>query len=182
MKILLHICCGPCSIAPIQQLREQGHQLQGYYFNPNIHPYKEFRRRLETLQEYATSIDLPLLVDDRYLLEDFLQRAMQPGCDRCENCYEMRFFEAALQAKSLQCEAFSTTLLVSPYQKHDLIRQTGERIGTAIGIPFFYEDFRPGWQAGVAISRQREMYRQPYCGCIFSEKERYCKQKKSADS
>ena len=102
MKVFLHICCGPCSIAPIQQLREQGHQLQGYFFNPNIHPYKEFKRRLETLQEYATAINLPLLVDERYLLEEFLQRAMQLGCDRCENCYELRFIQAALQAKALQ--------------------------------------------------------------------------------
>ena len=182
MKVFLHICCGPCSIAPIQQLREQGHQLQGYFFNPNIHPYKEFKRRLETLQEYATAINLPLLVDERYLLEEFLQRAMQLGCDRCENCYELRFIQAALQAKALQYEAFTTTLLVSPYQKHDLIRQVGERIAEATGVPFLYQDFRPGWQEGVEISRQREMYRQPYCGCIFSEKERYYKIKKLAES
>ena len=179
MKVLLHICCGPCSIAPVQQLREQGYQLQGYYFNPNIHPYKEFQRRLETLQEYADSIDLPLMTDDRYLLEEFLQRVMQSDRDRCENCYEMRFIEAAFQAKSMQCEAFTTTLLVSPYQKHDLIRQVGERIGAEAGIPFLYEDFRPGWKTGVEVSHQREMYRQPYCGCIFSEKERYYKLKKS---
>jgi predicted adenine nucleotide alpha hydrolase (AANH) superfamily ATPase len=177
MKVLLHICCGPCSIAPVQQLRDQGHQLQGYFFNPNIHPYKEFRRRLDTLQEYAAAIELPLLVDDRYLLEEFLQRTMQLGCDRCENCYEMRFLQAALQAKNLQCEAFTTTLLVSPYQKHDLIRQVGERVAEVAGIPFLYQDFRSGWKAGVDISRQREMYRQPYCGCIFSEKERYYKAK-----
>ena len=182
MKVFLHICCGPCSIAPIQQLREQGHQLQGYFFNPNIHPYKEFKRRLETLQEYATAINLPLLVDERYLLEEFLQRAMQLGCDRCENCYELRFIQAALQAKALQYEAFTTTLLVSPYQKHDLIRQVGERIAEATGVPFLYQDFRPGWQEGVEISRQREMYRQPYCGCIFSEKERYYKIKKQAEN
>lgn len=178
MNVLLHICCGPCSIAPIQQLLEQGHQVQGYFFNPNIHPYKEFKRRLDTLQEYAASIELSLNVDDRYLLEVFLQRAMQPDCDRCAQCYEMRFLQAANAAKILECEAFSTTLLVSPYQKHELIRQVGERVAEQTGVRFLYEDFRTGWKAAVEISRQREMYRQPYCGCIFSEKERYCKQKK----
>ena len=177
MNVLLHICCGPCSIAPIQQLREQGHQLQGYFFNPNIHPYKEFKRRLETLQEYAAAIELPLIVDQRYLLEEFLQRALQTGCDRCEQCYEMRFLQTAITAKELRCEAFSTTLLVSPYQKHELIREVGERVAEQTGLHFLYEDFRPGWKAAVEISRQREMYRQPYCGCIFSEKERYCKAK-----
>ena len=72
--------------------------------------------------------------------------------------------------------AFTTTLLVSPYQKHDLIREVGERVAKETGIPFYYVDFRPGWHEGVRISRERQMYRQPYCGCIFSEKERYCKQ------
>ena len=89
----------------------------------------------------------------------------------------MRFLQAANAAKILECEAFSTTLLVSPYQKHELIRQVGERVAEQTGVRFLYEDFRTGWKAAVEISRQREMYRQPYCGCIFSEKERYCKAK-----
>ena len=175
MDILLHICCGPCSISPITQLREMGYQLQGYFFNPNIHPYKEFERRLDTLKEYAASIELPLTIDGRYLLEEFLADAMRTDRIRCEGCYEMRFREAARQAKQLGCEAFTTTLLVSPYQKHDLIRLVGERIGVEEEISFYYVDFRAGWQEGVKVSRERMMYRQPYCGCIFSEKERYCK-------
>jgi hypothetical protein len=177
MKLLLHICCGPCSISPVAQLREMGHELQGYFFNPNIHPYKEFERRLDTLKEYATAIDLPLTVDGRYLLEDFLAEAMRIDRIRCEGCYEMRFRMAATAARQLACDAFTTTLLVSPYQKHDLIREVGERVAKETGIPFYYVDFRPGWHEGVRISRERQMYRQPYCGCIFSEKERYCKQK-----
>jgi len=177
MKLLLHICCGPCSISPIAQLREMGHELQGYFFNPNIHPFKEFERRLDTLKEYAAAVELPLIVDDRYLLEEFLTEAMRTDRIRCEGCYEMRFHLAARQAKQLGCDAFTTTLLVSPYQKHDLIRQVAERVGAEEGVDFFYMDFRPGWQEGVKISRERLMYRQPYCGCIFSEKERYCKEK-----
>ena len=177
MKLLLHICCGPCSISPIAQLREMGHELQGFFFNPNIHPYKEFERRLDTLKEYATAIDLPLTIDGRYLLEDFLAEAMRFDRIRCEGCYEMRFHIAAAAAKQQECDAFTTTLLVSPYQKHDLIREVGERVAKETGIPFYYVDFRPGWHEGVRISRERQMYRQPYCGCIFSEQERYCKPK-----
>ena len=175
MKILLHICCGPCSIFPVARLREQGHDLQGHFFNPNIHPYKEFVRRLDTLKTYAADIELPLLVDDRYLLEEFLSLVVRSDRLRCEECYDMRLHETARQARLLGAEAFSTTLLVSPYQKHELIRKAGESAAAESGVDFFYEDFRPGWQSGVAISREREMYRQPYCGCIFSEKERYCK-------
>lgn len=175
MKILLHICCGPCSIFPILRLRELGHEAQGHFFNPNIHPYKEFIRRLDTLEVYAAGVNLPLQVDRRYLLEDFLTQVMRSERLRCEECYEMRLRETARQAGLLGADAFSTTLLVSPYQKHDLIRKTGEIVGKETGVKFFYEDFRPGWQSGVEISRKLEMYRQPYCGCIFSEKERYCK-------
>jgi hypothetical protein len=176
MKILLHICCGPCSISPIAQLREAGHELQGYFFNPNIHPYKEFGRRLETLQEYAVSIELPLEIDERYLLEEFLLAALATDRIRCQSCYEMRLRQAAKVALSMDCDAFTTTLLVSPYQKHELIAQVAERVAAEAGIDFFYQDFRPGWQTGVKISRERLMYRQPYCGCIFSEKERYYKE------
>jgi len=121
-----------------------GAPARGYFFNPNIHPYKEFERRLDTLKEYAASIELPLSVDGRYLLEDFLTEAMRSDRIRCEGCYEMRFREAARQAKQMGCEAFTTTLLVSPYQKHDLIRQVGERIGAEEGISFYYVDFRGG--------------------------------------
>ena len=177
MKLLLHICCGPCSIVPVERLRASGHEVEGYFFNPNIHPFKEFERRLDTLKEYAASISLPLTVDDRYLLEEFLVEAARTDRTRCEGCYEMRFRQAARQAKLLGCEGFTTTLLVSPYQKHELICQVAEKIGNEEGIDFFYEDFRPGWQDGVKTSRELAMYRQPYCGCIFSEKERYYKSK-----
>lgn len=175
MKILVHICCGPCSIFPVARLREQGHELQGYFFNPNIHPYKEFCRRLDTLKEYAADIGLSLQVDKRYLLEDFLTRVIRSERLRCEECYELRLRETALQARLLGVDAFTTTLLVSPYQKHELIRNAGEAAAVETGVAFHYEDYRPGWQSGVTVSREREMYRQPYCGCIFSEKDRYCK-------
>jgi epoxyqueuosine reductase len=176
MKLLLHICCGPCSIYPVQSLRNQGFDIQGFFFNPNIHPYKEFQRRLETLQAYAAEIGLSLQVDARYLLEEFLAEAMRSDQARCGSCYFMRLRRTAQEALRCGMDAFSTTLLVSPYQDQERIRRVGEAVAVEVGIPFHYEDFRSGWSGAVQESRERSMYRQPYCGCIFSEKERYCKE------
>jgi predicted adenine nucleotide alpha hydrolase (AANH) superfamily ATPase len=178
MRVLLHTCCGPCSIAPLKFLREHGHEVTGYFYNPNIHPYKEFQRRLETLRTYCSAENLPLIVDDEYALEEFLRHIVPQEQVRCQACYELRLRNVAKKAKSEGFDAFSTTLLVSPYQRHELIRQVGERVGAEEGIPFLYMDYRPGWHDAVQESRGREMYRQPYCGCIYSEKDRYYKPRK----
>ncbi|WP_026176901.1 epoxyqueuosine reductase QueH [Desulfurispora thermophila] len=173
MRILLHICCAPCAIWPVDKMRQDGHELQGFFYNPNIHPYTEFKRRRDTLQDYARSIELPVIFDGRYQLEDFLQAVVHREQNRCLYCYAMRLKAAAAVARRGRFEAFTSTLLVSPWQKHDLIRQLGEEIGRATGVPFYYEDWRPGYKQATAVSRQLNLYRQPYCGCIYSEKERY---------
>lgn len=178
MNLFLHMCCGPCSVYPVDALREQGHQLTGWFYNPNIHPYKEFRRRLDTAVDYARRVDLSLLVKDDYPLEDFLTRALTAPQGRCSVCYRLRLDEAARTAKAGGFDAFTTTLLVSPYQKHELIKLAAGEAAAAFDIPFFYQDFRPGWKQGVAKSIAMELYRQPYCGCIFSERDRYWKPKK----
>lgn len=184
MKVLLHICCGPCSIYPIKFLREmdkhidKAEDVTGYFYNPNIHPYKEFKHRLNTARDYMKQIGLEFIVDDTYDLRLFLTGALAAQPSRCHFCYEMRLRKAAQEAKERGFDAFTTTLLVSPYQKHELIKEIGERIAQEIGIDFYYIDFRPGWEEGVTISKELELYRQPYCGCIFSEQERYQKRKK----
>jgi predicted adenine nucleotide alpha hydrolase (AANH) superfamily ATPase len=178
MKVLLHMCCGPCSIAPVKFLRERSLEIQGYFYNPNIHPFKEFQRRLDTLRQYTQAEQIPLIVDDDYELEKFLQRVVYRETARCRYCYEMRLKSAARKAKEVGADAFSTTLLVSPYQDHEQIKDIGEKVGVEEEIPFYYADYRPGWQEAVRESRCREMYRQPYCGCIYSEKDRYCKPRK----
>lgn len=178
MRLLLHICCGPCAAYPVKHLNDQGYDITGYFYNPNIHPYKEFTRRLDTLKDFAQRSNLPIIIDDSYTLEEFLANALNADKGRCQMCYELRLKKAAQIAKINNYDAFTTTLLVSPYQKHDIIREIGERIAKEVGIKFFYSDFRIGWKEGVAISKEMELYRQPYCGCIFSEKERYYKPKK----
>ena len=117
MKILLHICCAPCSIYPVETLRQTGHDLRGYFYNPNIHPYREFEKRLSTLKAYASKIELPLIIDDQYELQEFLRSIVFRETERCRICYYLRLRKTAQIAKHGKFDAFSTTLLVSPFQK-----------------------------------------------------------------
>jgi len=172
-KILMHICCAPCSIYPLKELREQGVDVYGYFFNPNIHPFTEFMRRLATLKDYAQFVALPLDVDTAYDLAAFLRGALDYGKDRCRFCYRMRLEKTFKKAIEHKADAITTTLLYSKYQRHDDIRDIGEELSAEHGIPFLYQDFRVGWKEGVQTSKALNMYRQQYCGCIFSEKERY---------
>ena len=175
MKLFLHICCAPCSIYPIRVLREKNHDITGFFYNNNIHPFKEYQKRQETLSQYSRQIDLPVIFSETYDMEDFLRAVAFRESERCRFCYFDRLRAAARMAKTSGFDAFSSTLLYSKYQKHELIQAIGESVGHEVGLPFFYNDFRNGWQEGVQESRKMGMYRQPYCGCIYSEKERYCR-------
>jgi epoxyqueuosine reductase len=175
VKILMHICCAPCTIYPLKILREEGAEVGGLYYNPNIHPYQEYRRRFETLEDYAGQRGLEIIREEAYPIEEFLRRVAFRETERCRCCYEMRLDRAARIARRDGFDAFTTTLLYSRFQKHDLIRQIGEGVSAKLGIPFLYRDFREGWSEGVRISRELGMYRQNYCGCLYSEKERFCR-------
>lgn len=175
MKLLLHTCCAPCSIYPLQRLKEKDFAVTAYFYNPNIHPYKEFKKRLATLREYLLGEKVPLIVNKEYELEEFLQGQLTAPNSRCHYCYETRFRTAAIFAKENNFTAFSTTLLVSPFQNHELIKNIATKVSEAIGIEFYYEDFRNGFETSTTISKEREMYRQNYCGCIFSERDRFKK-------
>jgi predicted adenine nucleotide alpha hydrolase (AANH) superfamily ATPase len=178
LKILLHICCANCAIYPLQRMEEKGEEVVGYFFNPNIHPYQEYQKRLDALNKYSEEVGLKVIRRDEYLLEEFLRNVSHRVEERCQYCYSVRLEATAREAKKNQFDQFSTTLLQSAHQNHALIKETGERIAQEIGIPFYYEDFRPGWRKGVDVSKAMGLYRQQYCGCIYSEKERYVKQKK----
>ncbi len=175
MKLLVHMCCGPCTTYPASVLKDEGITLQGFFFNPNIHPFKEFRRRLETLDDLAKKTGLAVEFDNRYGLRDYLRAVVFKEDQRCAICYAMRLEAAAIYAKETGADAFTSTLLYSRYQKHDLIRRTGEEMAQRHNIPFYYRDFRDGWQTGIDLALGLELYRQPYCGCIYSEQERYDK-------
>ncbi len=172
-RLLLHICCAPCAIYPVETLRAEGVELMGYFYPHNIHPYTECLRRRETLEGYAEAIGLRVIYERGFDLTGFLRRAAFRESHRCLPCYHDRLRSAALVARRGRFDAFSTTLLYSRFQKHDDIREIGESVSKATGVPFHYADFRAGWDRGVAESRRMGLYRQQYCGCIYSERERY---------
>ena len=178
MNLLLHMCCGPCSCYPVKKLREDGIEPTGYFFNPNIHPYKEWDMRLKTAKEFAEKVDMKIITDENYMLRDFLKKALMAESvenGRCRMCYTWRLEQAAKFAAENGFDSFTSTLFYSIYQQHDLMKETAEFFAEKYGVSFYYEDFRTGWQEGTDISIDLGLYRQPYCGGIFSEEERYSK-------
>ena len=173
MKLLLHVCCAPCSTYTVTKLREQNIDVSAYFYNPNIHPFREFKRRLDTLKEFAAQVDLDLITEDDYGLTEYLRKVVFNEKQRCAICYDMRLEQTAQQAVKSGADAFTSTLLYSRYQKHENIITTGKKAGDKYGVEFYYEDFRQGWQEGIDKAIEMDLYRQPYCGCIYSEQERY---------
>lgn len=172
-KVLLHICCGPCATYPLPELLGLGYEVMGYFSNSNIHPYTEYIKRREGVEAYTSNIGLQVIYDDNYDPSEYFQLINHRERQRCTYCYVMRLEKAAQIARRGKFDYFSTTLLVSPMQKHDLIRELGESMGEKYGIPFLYQDFRPGFKETVTRSREMGLYRQQYCGCLYSEMERY---------
>ena len=139
MTVLLHICCANCAIFPLEQLRSKGEEVVGYFFNPNIHPYQEYEKRLGALKEYSEKVKLEVSYRDEYLLEEFLRDVSRVD-KRCGYCYRIRLEATAKEAKKKGFDQFSTTLLQSAHQDHGLIRETAEAVAREVGIPFYYED------------------------------------------
>lgn len=175
MKALLHVCCANCAIYPIKTMREDGLEVMGFFYRHNIHPYTECLKRQETLEAYAEQINLKVIYQEGYDLEGFIRNVAFRESERCNYCYHDRLRSTALLAKRGKFDYFSSTLLYSKHQKHELIRSMGESIGKSVGVPFLYHDYREGWKEGIECSKQMGLYRQHYCGCIYSEKERFFK-------
>lgn len=175
MKLLMHICCAPCANMPIDALRAAGHDLSGYWYNPNIHPFTEYRARRNCVSEYAQSVELPLLLRDEYGLRPFVRAVADDIDGRCVKCYEFRLRAAAEAAAEGGFDAFTSSLFISPYQNHELMREVAERAAFEFGVQFLYRDFRPYFREGQQRARELGMYIQKYCGCVFSEQERYQK-------
>ena len=173
MKILLHTCCGPCTLFPLRAIRAAGHTVTGFFYNPNIHPYQEYDRRLCAVREMAEHEKLPMIIRDDYDLEGFLANVAAAPDKRCSYCYASRLRATAAAAAEHGFEAFSASLLYSRYQRHDEIRELAEQAAQEHGVIFHYGDFRTGWQEGIRLAREMGLYRQQYCGCVYSEKERY---------
>jgi len=174
VPLLLHVCCAPCLTVVHRELAREGFSVSGHFFNPNIHPWKEWKRRRDAFSEYASHLGMETIIDDSYPLEECLKRFLAVE-NRCEECFGWRLIKTAEAAAETGAQAFSTTLSVSPYQDHDLLKEMGRRAQDAHHVEFIYRDFRDLYRESVDISRAMDMYRQPYCGCVFSERDRYLK-------
>lgn len=174
MKLLMHTCCAPCSVYCIDSLRNEGIEPTVYWYNPNIHPYIEYKTRRDTLKEYTNSINIKAIFEEDYGLDEFCKNVIGDLKNRCQNyCYRVRLEKTAQYAKENGYDTISTTLLVSPYQKHEILKAQGEEIAKKYGLNFLYRDFRVGFREGQAKARELGLYMQKYCGCIFSEESRY---------
>jgi len=178
MKTLLHTCCAPCSIKCIETLREEDIEPVLFWYNPNIHPFMEYRGRKNALVEYARSADAQLILEGEYGLRGFVAELRPPYNDRCGYCYRTRLAHTARFAAEQGYESFSTTLLISPYQDHDMICEIADNAAKKHGVAFLHRDFRPRFRDGQQAARYMGLYMQKYCGCVFSEEERYRRKKK----
>ena len=170
----MHTCCAPCSVYCIDELRGEGIEPTVYWFNPNIHPYMEYKARRDCLKEYTKSINVNAIFEENYGLEEFCKNAIKDLSSRCKNyCYPVRLEQTAKYAKENGYEAFTTTLLVSPYQNHEALIEVANMMAKKYDIEFLYRDFRIGFMEGQNKARELGLYMQKYCGCIFSEEMRY---------
>lgn len=201
--ILLHACCGPCSLEPVRVLRAQGFEPTILYANSNIHPEAEYRHRLETLRTWAAEAQVEVAeapydaeswesavgavaerTRERFgVVTDTAQPDSEPAAARrarCRLCYRMRFEQVAAWAAEHGFETLGTTLSVSPYQYTDIIAEELERAATSAGLAACFEDYRPHYDEATRRSREMGMYRQSFCGCRFSEEESRLQQEERA--
>lgn len=174
MKVLLHACCSCCLIIPFEKLKSSGHDVAVYYFNPNIHPSLEYIERFRSVKDYCSNNNIELLVGD-YEPERYFKSVVSDLDNRCHKCYALRLSETAEMASGLSFQAITTTLLISIYQDYQKIVETGQKKAEEHNIQFIGDDFRHSFYEAQNRSKELGMYRQKYCGCVFSEKERYAK-------
>lgn len=174
MKILVHMCCGPCAITPVQAMLDAGMDVTGLFYNPNIHPLKEYLRRREGTVQVAEKLGIPVIFkDDEYDPKTYFRAVTFREPNRCLACYALRLERTLSIARRGGFDGFTTTLLYSKFQKHEELRALGRDMAGTPGPEFYYEDFRAGWSQGIALSKEWGVYRQQYCGCLYSEAERY---------
>ena len=172
-RLLLHACCGPCLLEPLDALSAEADHVAIIFANPNIHPAEEYERRRDTLRAYAETLGIEVveLDYDPAAWTATVGRLANAGAARCRACYALRLGQAAAYASEHGFNALATTLTVSPYQDAEAIRQEGERAAVAAGVRYVDRDFRDRYSDATRRSRALGMYRQNYCGCMLSEVE-----------
>lgn len=190
MRVLLHVCCGPCAIMPLRRLLDEGHQVEGFFYNPNIQPLAEYLRRREGAAQVAEQYRLRMhwaVEGGDYDTAGWLRRQAAAGADfspatRCPQCWRERLDRAFALAARHGFAAVTTSLLYSRRQRHEEIAALGLDLAGEYGVEFLYRDWRPDWQQGIELSKEWGVYRQPYCGCIFSENDRYARDLQKANA
>jgi hypothetical protein len=180
-RVLAHICCGPCSITTVKTLQDEGVEVTGLFYNPNIHPLQEYLRRREGVAQAAERLGIPVIFkDNEYDPQQYFREIAWREANRCFHCYSIRLERTLSIAKRGRFDAFTSTLLYSKLQKHDVIRALGQDMAGGGAVAFLYRDFRLGWKEGIETSKAWGLYRQQYCGCLYSECERYAKELEKA--
>lgn len=168
----MHICCSNCAIYPFIFLRKKEIEISGLWFNPNIHPCTEYKKRLESVKKLQTLTGIYIKYIDNYGLKEFIKNVVNDEHNRCLYCYSVRLDTTAQIAKKMSINVFTTSLLISPYQKFDMIVDIGKKIGEKYSLKFYYEDFRDKFYEGKKLAKEQGFYIQKYCGCIYSEMDR----------
>ena len=172
-RLLVHSCCAHCTAYPAEYWQKQGCEVTLLWYNPNIHPFSEHQQRLEAMKSLAQEMNLPLLVEEGYDFITYFRQVAGHEAERCQHCFRLRLSRTADLARQKGFSAFTTTLLISPHQKHDLLHQIGCILTEESGIDFLYTDLRKRYSDSRHMTKGLNLYRQQYCGCIYSEWERF---------
>ncbi len=174
-KLLLHTCCAPCITVPLERLQSE-FDITGFFYNPNIHPEKEYEKRLTEIKNWIQQAGIPLIVFDYessrwFELVKGLENELEGG-KRCEVCFRMRLEKTAALANKKGFDCFTTTLSISPHKNAQLINQTGKMIAKQFDVEFFEANFKKkdGFKQSVELSKNYDFYRQDYCGCVYSRR------------
>ncbi len=172
-SVLVHCCCVHCAAYTVDHWRRQGYEVSALWYNPNIHPYVEHQHRMEAMKSFAQEVNLPLIVTEGYELIEYFRQVVGHESQRCQYCFRLRLAKTAEVARQTGFNAFTTTLLISPQQKHDLILEVGSELAKEKGLDFLYADLRKRYSDSRRMTKGLNLYRQQYCGCVYSEWERY---------
>jgi predicted adenine nucleotide alpha hydrolase (AANH) superfamily ATPase len=172
-SVLIHCCCAHCAAYTVVYWRQEGYEVSALWYNPNIHPYMEHQQRLESMESLAQEINVPLIIAEGYDMIEYFRRVVGHEAQRCHYCFDLRLSKTAETSRQNGFDAFTTTLLISPQQKHDLLREIGNKLAEQKGIEFLYADLRKRYSDSRHLTKPLNLYRQQYCGCVYSEWERY---------
>jgi epoxyqueuosine reductase len=174
-SVLVHCCCAHCSAYTIEYWRKEGYDVSALWYNPNVHPFREHQSRLEAMNTLSGNMSFPLVIADGYEIFEYFRRVTGNEVERCTYCFTLRLDKTAEMASKMGIGAFTSSLLISPHQKHDLARSIGEKIASQRSVRFLYADLRKRYSDSRHVTKPMELYRQKYCGCLYSEWEGYSK-------